>query len=171
MLAIEQEIQKLLRLKAKVNLYQMMLANVQNELDSKSKDHDELEKTHAGLLTEFVAEVSAFCEAKIDLLGNGPVNQKPAPVQRPSESEVVNKPADSNLQKETVKVVDPSTEEPTDPLKFLLKWRHLEGKKVAFETRNGEVTGTVRGMVTPNLKVELDTGYTASVRPTDIKVL
>jgi hypothetical protein len=60
--------------------------------------------------------------------------------------------------------------EPTDPLSFLLKWRHLDAKKVKFETPDGEVSGTVKGLVTPNVIVETDLGYVVKVDPNKLKV-
>lgn len=166
MLALEQEILKLQRIRELLGLYRTLLGNVQAELSANTKEHQTLETNHPGLLKDFVGEISAFCTNKIEELGNGPRPQR-IPIQ-PIMPETLEK---EPPPKEKTQVPQNNSDEPTDPLKFLLKYRHLEGKKVSFDTKNGEVTGTVKGMVTPHLRIETDTGHVASVRPTDIRIM
>ncbi len=165
MLDIERQILELQRIREKIGLYKTLLVNVESELTAKTEEHKVLEANHAGLLKEFVAEITGFCNYKIDELGNGPKR----PTAKIPIEPIMPEPLAIDLTKENPKVPPSNTDEPTDPLKFLLKWRHLEGKKVRFQTRNGEVTGTVRGMVTPYLKVETDTGHLANVSPREIQ--
>jgi hypothetical protein len=165
---IEEQIKRLQRIKAKIDLFKRLVANVQDELAAvgESAEHKALEAEHPGLLTEFCAEIREFSTRRIEQLGSGEEGANPTPPKRvvaPVREEAPPPPAPQPQAN--------AEEEPRDPLKFLLKYRHLEGKRVSFSSKDGPVQGTVRGMVTPHITVETDTGFVLTVPPKELKVI
>lgn len=165
---IEEQIKKLQRIKAKIDLYRKVQGNVQDELVSVNQDseHKSLEAEYPGLLSEFCSEIDAFCNKRVEQLGNPtahvPVAESPAEVSRPRPQE---------QPKPAVHQVAMIDDEPTDPLRFLMKHKALDGKRVSFQSKDGLVQGTVRGLVTPFIKVETDSGFVIDVKPKELSVI
>jgi hypothetical protein len=166
---IEEQIKALQRTKAKIDLYRKVQKNVEAELNLMGQDeeHKKLELEHPGLLKEFCSEVSLFCEKRVEALDNPKPEAPKREQERQQESLLSLKPQPTP----PVRVPVASEEEPGDPIRFLMKYKHLDNKKVEFETKDGLVTGTVRGLVTPFIKVQTDTGYVVDVEPSKLKVL
>lgn len=61
--------------------------------------------------------------------------------------------------------------EPSDPLRFAQKHKHLDSKRVRFSTKDGNVTGVVVGLTTPHILVKTDTGYTVPVSPSLLQTI
>lgn len=163
MLAIEEQIKALQRIKAKIELYQKVSLTITDEAKLKTESTKKLDLEYPGLLQEFCDEICTFCADQMRSLGRGPlVYAKANPEPQIVKPEPVVNPD-----------VIPQAEmdEPTDPLRFLLKYKAWEGKKVSFPSKDGQVNGTVRGMVVPYLKVETDTGFVIDVKPKELKVL
>ena len=165
---IEEQIKSLLRVKAKVDLYKKIISTIEAEKSSKSEEQEALNSEFPGLLNEFCGEILTFCSKRVDDLGN-------MRKESPSAVTIVDQPQIPMQSQPVAQVQAPAapTEEvePTDPLKFLLKYRHMDGKRVTVTTRDGNVEGTVRGMVAPNIKVETDTGYIVGVPPRTVKII
>lgn len=161
---IEEQIKKLQRVKAKIDLFRKIQTNVQNELASASSDqeHKALEAQFPGLFAEFCAELDSFCTHRAETMGNGGMEPQPQRVvaEAPTPAPAAPSPPPQ----------DPN-QEPIDPLKFLLKYRGLDGKRVSFSSKDGKVEGTVRGLVTPFIKVETDSGFVVDVPPRELKVI
>lgn len=166
-LALDLKIEELLRLRAKVKLYKQVQENVEAEMALASTEHKDLEKEYPGLLEEFVNEITLFCNRRIEDLGNGP--KRPQAIDAVAVVPVTEE--DRPAPPPPAKVQPNLADEPVDPLKFLLKWRHLDSKRVKFKTKDGEVEGTVRGMVTPFLRIQTDTGYDVNVKPQEVQVI
>ncbi len=164
---IEEQIKKLQRIKAKIDLYKKVVANVQDELASVNQDaeHKTLEQQYPGLLGEFCSELTGFCAGVIEQLGNGDSVPAATPPRRVPEA-VEAQPEPPKPKTPPATSVDDS--EPADPLRFLMKYRHLDGKKVTWMTKDGQVQGVVRGMVTPNIIVETESGFTVPVPGRDL---
>lgn len=171
---IEEQIKKLLRTKAKIDLYRKIAANVEAEKASINQDaeHKKLEGEHPGLLKEFCEEILTFCNTNINALGNG----SPVPALKPVIASGTSTPVEPDplaLKVDVTgkQVAQPMGDEPVDPLRFLIQHRHLDGKKVKFTTKDGEVTGIVRGLVVPNVKIVTDNGYEVAVPPKELTVI
>src|SRR5690606_9935680 len=108
------------------------------------------------------------CVRRIEQLNTSPMEKQENKQKATVNSQKTYSEASVN-QAEATSPVQPSEDEPSDPLRFLLKHRALDGKKVTFESRDGTITGVVRGLVAPFLKVETSTGFTVKVRPSEIK--
>jgi hypothetical protein len=164
---IEEQIKNLQRIKAKIDLYKKVASNVQDELASVNQDeeHKALEREFPGLLAEFCQEIGAFCSKRVEQLGNG--GSVPRAVELPPPE------AQQPVKDEARPILPPDSteEEPTDPLRFLLKYKHLDGKTVAWTTKDGQVQGKVRGLLAPNIIVETDTGHTVKVAGKILKVV
>jgi hypothetical protein len=158
---IEEQIKKLQRVKAKIDLYKKVQSNVTSELTSvnQDKEHKALEAEYPGLLAEFVQEMDAFCSKRIEMLGNGSV-ERPAPPPVPTTAAAAPEP----LAKKPI-ILEAPDQEPKDPLRFLMKYKHLDGKTVTWMSKDGQVTGKVRGILTPNIIVETESGFTLPVEP------
>lgn len=165
MLAIEEQIKKLQRVKAKIDLYTKVQANISAEQANKDPEALKLDAEHPGLMKEFCAEISAFCTDRVGQLGSGD-----APRPRPTEHGAV---LDAPTQPEAPRVRPPiisqaEMDEPQDPLRFMMKYKHLAGKKVKVKTVHGDVEGVVRGVTVPFIKVETETGFVVDSLPKDI---
>jgi hypothetical protein len=158
---IEEQIQKLLRLKAKIDLYKNLISHLNVESGLKDDFHASIENAHPGVLKEFFEELHAFASKRVGVLDSSGASQ-PAPAQAAPQ---VQPPKPEKRPVES----DPNAE-PRDPLSFMRKYQHLYGKKVSWATPDGTVTGTVRGIVVPYLKVDTDTGFTVTVEPKQIQV-
>jgi hypothetical protein len=167
---IEEQIKKLQRVKAKIDLYKKVQSNVTSELTSvnQDKEHKALEAEYPGLLAEFVQEMDAFCSKRIEMLGNG---EQPRRVSEPTPNGgAVNDPGPPQpATKPVTPPIQMIDDEPADPLRFLMKYKHLDGKKVTWMSKDGQVTGTVRGLLTPNVIVESDNGFTLPVPARELK--
>ena len=146
-MTIKEEIQRLQRLESKIALYETLIEWVR-ELAAPACE--------AEVYTEFAREIQTIVESKINEI-NGlttvPIRQS-APV---SSKEVIVPPPVAQ------------TDEPTDPLKFLLKYRHLDRKRIIYKSKDGEVPGIVCGLIAPLIKIMTDTGFMINVPPRDIK--
>lgn len=166
---IDEQIKSLQRIKTTIELYKKLGDNISSEKASKNPEHLALEKDHPKLLEQFCSEVIAFCELRISQLTNPKAAQvhaqtvaivsgtTPTPTPAPAPS--------------TPLVTPENTEESLDPIRFLTKYRRLDGKKVSFQTKDGLILGTVRGVRPPNLVVETDSGYEITIAPKEITVL
>lgn len=159
---IEEQIKSLLKIKAKIDLYRKVVGNIEAEKTSKDPEHVSLQKDHPGLITEFCDEILDFCNSRIQSLGN-PTSQAPKPTPRKEESFV---PLDPPRTDPTIKNAD--DEEPRDPLRFLMKYKNMEGKSVTFKTKDGVIKAKIRGCVAPNLVVETEMGVTLQIPPREL---
>lgn len=162
---IEEQIKALQRVKAKIDLYKKVISNIEIEKDSEDPESKTLEKEHPGLIAEFCDEITVFCSKRVEMLGNPQKASMAPPIPRePVEPELLEKT-------DKPKKPEPPVEaEPRDPLKFLLKYKYLDGKTVSFRTKDGKITGKVRGLVVPNIRVETDSGYDVDVPPKELTV-
>lgn len=156
---IDEQIKTLMRVKEKIELYRAVIKNVQTFL--KESFGNTAESLYPGLANEFENEISDFCQSRIDVL-NGTRAVKPSPL-RPEEMQ----PLDA-VETKPPKTVTPDE---ADPVKFLMKHRHLDGKTVKFMSNGSEITGRVRGLVVPNITIETDLGYVVQVKPSEIQVI
>lgn len=164
---IEEQIRKLQRIKAKIDLYKKVTANIQDELASVNQDaeHKALEAQFPGLFAEFCQEMNAFCAKRAEQLGSGgdsPPNQVTGPTAPVPQEEKPPAP---------LPVLPTVEDEPADPLRFLLKYKHLDGKTVTWVSKDGPVQGKVRGLLSPNVIVETDSGFTLPVQAKLLKVV
>lgn len=162
---IEEQIKKLLRTKAKIDLYKKIEVSLQAEVTAleTDEDHKKLEAEHPGLIKEFCEELGGYCHQQVSELSYVKQTATPAHVETSVVTQVIEKP------KVTFTPI-PANDEPTDPLKFMMKYRHYESRRVTVETPNGPVGGVVRGLVTPYIIVQTDTGHDAKVFPKNIKL-
>jgi hypothetical protein len=158
---LEDKIKTLLKRKAKLDLYKKLMVSLETEKVDKDEDKAILESEFPGLLVDFCNEVLGFCKQRMTELQTLEDDTPKAPKVQ-AKVEAAPQPAPV-LQAP----VDP--DEPTDILKFAMKYRHLDGKHVTVVSPDGEVGATVVGMVMPFLKVFTDTGYTVDISPKDIK--
>ena len=117
-----------------------------------------IEDNHSGLFVEFMIDIKAFIQGRIaglDSTTQPITKQTPVAVNEP-QSQSITKPA-----------ADPA--EITDPLKFLMKYRGLEKKRIEYASKDGPVQGTVLGLAAPNIRISLDTGFVINVNPKDLK--
>lgn len=171
-MSIEEQIKKLQRIKAHIELYERLKDNINDEANKKEEEHSKFESEHPGLLTQFIKEISSFCDKKVKELNNYEFDKKNSTKKQnklPEKQETKDKKQDiAKTKKESVH--DPFSDVPEDPLRFALKYKHLEGKRVSIETNNGEVSGVIRGVNVPNIVVETDTNYTIQVPPKDLQL-
>ena len=161
---IEEQIKKLQRIKAKIDLHRRLISNLKADSEAKDPEHKALEAEHPGLFEEFCKEIVDFSVDRIQTLSNPEAPKLPTATERIiyAEPETENQPV----------APKPQAQPPMDPLKFLMANKHLEGKKISFKTKDGIITGTVRGISLPaSLKVETDTGYDISIPPSEVTVL
>lgn len=168
---LEKQIKELQRKQKKVEIYQEIADNLLKQTDSQTLEVLKIEQDYPGLIKEVCTEVISFLEHKRSILcelghdvtvGNSPMTTDVA--KEGAATQVTVKPP------ETVKqLVDPV--EPTDPIRFLLKYKFLDGKLVNVTTPNGDVKAKVVGLLTPYIRVETETGYTVNVEPKHIKVI
>lgn len=154
---IEDQIKALLRTKAKIDEYRRVIKYVTED----STSTEEFDDKYPGLREEFTAELIEICNSRIEMLGNPVKPSAPKQMLETVENPIVKAnpaPAENHG-------------EPNDPLRFLQKYRHLDGKKVVYSSKDGDVQGVVRGMITPFLKVELNTGYVINAEPAKIREL
>ncbi len=152
---IEEQIKVLLRTKAKIDLYRNVVKYVTTE---GSATNEEFNVAYPGLAEEFATELTSMCNARIEALGN-PVKAPETKVVIPTEPPKPPVPPEPPV----------NNGDPTDPLLFLKKYRHLDNKRVSYASKDGEVKGTVKGMVAPFLRIQLDTGYVLNCEPSRIK--
>jgi hypothetical protein len=156
-MTIKDEIKRLQRLEAKIVLYDALLAQVRVRTDV-GLPCDE----HEGLYGEFIDEIRQFVEGRITDINNSiitPAKQQ-APIVQPPVAQPHTPP------KETP--ASTSGDEPTDPLKFLLKHKALDRKRVIYHSKDGDVQGTVCGLIAPFIKITTDTGFVLNVPPKDL---
>lgn len=159
---IDEQISKLLRLKAKIDLYKKF----ENALTGSAVE-PALENTHPGLYAEFVGEVGLFYNKRIQMLSNDtPIEPKPAPQAPRTESN-----ATTQSENPTAPAKKEVPIESNDPIRFLMRHRHLDQKRVQFTTKDGIIQGVVRGMAAPFIVVETTTGFTVQVPPGEITEL
>jgi len=118
-----------------------------------------------------VDDLTKFCVARIVQIERP--KSAPPITPEPSEGEIVkkraNKPDPMKAALEKAQATDEDGE-PLDPLMFMKKYRHLDGKEVTVKTKNGDVKAIVRGMTVPFILVETVTGHNVQVKPKDLIV-
>ena len=62
---------------------------------------------------------------------------------------------------------------PVDPVRFAMDNKHLDGKRVRIETKDGPIKGKVHGVNPSNqtLVIQTDTGYEIEVPPSQVSVI
>lgn len=168
---IDEQIKILMKRKAEIELFTKLADNIKAEIGSMDPEHKKLEADYPGLMKAFCDKVAIFCEQNIGELS---VIEHTVTPPRPVEHVEFHK--ERGQQTPTPKVaptppINPEDDEPTDPLRFLLKHKGMEKKRVEFTTKDGTIQGTVRGLVTPNIIVETDSGYTIQVKPKELKII
>ena len=139
--------------------FQSLIKSLENQKVSENEDSSE---------AEVAEEVTEFCIRRINELSSNSVTNL-------TQSHLVGQKRDIQEEKllkfsEKEPIRESVESEPADPLRFLAKWKHLDGKTVSFETKDGEVSGTVRGLVTPDVIVVTSNGYNVKVAPTKLRV-
>jgi hypothetical protein len=142
-------------------------------------------ETYTEIAEEIQSLVFAFVDAQIDMIEEAKTESEKTfahkKVQEQLEftqneiqvlKEMVQKLVNKSNGKAPVNVYENQTEEePSDPLRFAQKHRHLDSKRVRFNTKDGQVTGVVVGLTTPNILIKTDTGYTVPVAPSALQII
>ena len=150
---LEEQLKELQRRIQKAKLYQLIIQN----LEAEKEDLEEF----PGLLEEVSSDVIAFCKTRVESIENLGKGQETAKKVSPTPA------PKENPQPQVTE--EAAQEEPSDPLLFLKKYKHLEGKTIKVYTKDGDVLAKVHGAVAPFLKVVTETGYTISVKPSEIE--
>lgn len=190
---LEQQLKELQTKKAKIAYFREALAAL--DLLSKPNEGDE---SSAEARNQAIVDLTDFIDAQIKLIEEGkpqtPAEKEEAPVagQFSADEVVVLKQLAARAQGRTPPTppqqnnpVQPSAFGPEDGapaqkpaapkkqqdvLQFALAHRHLADKRVIVKTKDGEVGGTVRGILMPNIIVVTDTGHEAAVPPETIRL-
>lgn len=125
-----------------------------------------METEHPNLLAEFIEEVTYFSNKRLATLQGVNLGSS-------QPNETIENPVVKEAVANTAASVSPPSEdeEPRDPVRFLMKYRYLDGKRVKVETPNGEIEGRVKGLVTPFIRIETNLGYEINVPPKAVRVL
>jgi len=162
-MSLAEQIEKLQRLQKKADTYRRMLISLQSEF----RKEDENEELNEELLKDF----EHFVNQRVEALENFKPLQPEKVAVQPSESAVKKEAAQPAKTKEEELVADIYADVPTDPLRFMQKFKHLANADVMMETPNGPVKGKVTRLNIPNVIVETDTGYVVEASPLDVKAI
>lgn len=171
---LQETLSKLRKLEAKINFLKKIQEDLKEKAEAAKKDanYDE---------AKAIGEVISYITGRISQIENGDAElilPETRVVRNQSEPQVSKgtfideeEEETPNPKRKPAKPVDDDPELPNDPLKFAMKFRHLDGKTVMVVTDNGNVDAKVRG-VDPAQKgiiVTTSTGYTLTVSPKKIQ--
>lgn len=127
-----------------------------------------METEHPGLLEEVCSKCISFCTTEIEQLSQGDIESS-----KPTNKSIIAKKEEITTDKPKIDSViqDMQSEEPTDPLRFLMKYKSFDGKRVTYSSKDGIVEGKVVGLLTPFIKIQLDTGYVINAEPSKTKII
>ena len=110
--------------------------------------------------------VIGFCKSQIDSIEEDAPERK---IEVPGPSLVQPKTKEDRLETKKEELTQAAD---NDPLRFLVKHKHLQGKTVKVSSKNGEVVGKVVSLAAPtHVVVTTETGYTIQVTPDKLEVL
>ena len=148
-MSIAEKIAALQGLQRKIDCYQMIHDEISTLLPEDAGNDD----------LAVVDAIKEFCKKQITVI-NQPDKPTPAP-----------KAAKAKTEKAVELTKDTNADIPTDPLRFAMKYRALEGKPAKIPTGGGEkVLAYIRGVSPPNVVVETESGHTVQVPPEDLEI-
>lgn len=156
---LEQQLKEIQKKLKKIEYFQEIIDNlsaVANNPQIESKDGE-----FKGLTLEVVQSVQGFCKSQIDEISGD------KEVALPDISDINPPQKSQNCHKS---VTNEPVRKEVNPVEFMQKYKHLEGKRVTVTTKDGEVSGTVIRLAIPNVLVATDTGFKATINPEKLEL-